>query len=116
MKNIKVEVLKQGSVVVNPQCYIRSCHEDIIAFYLDTYVDDTRIGDSGYVDFVSATYNDNIGGKTDVPVIVLSDGNDESVDTEICFPEFEGFHVFGADGIGIVRVCLVKHRSSEPNS
>ena len=105
MKDILIEVTQQGDAVVGKVGYMAQISDTMATFYLDGWGKTGRIYPLMTADSVYDTETKTI---RNVPSMTVEDGDDDSSCTEICFPEFEGWHVFAAFGGKTMSICLRK--------
>lgn len=99
---VKVVVLYQGDAVCGDYGYILKQGEGVAAFYLDGWGNTGRIYP---VSYSSVSYVD--GKHIKCPSIEIENG-DNSMCTEIYFPDFEGYRTHSVSGGKTMSICLVK--------
>lgn len=100
---VKIVIAQQGDAVCGEFGYCSIKHDNICAFYVDGW------GKTGRIYAVCSSDTVFVDGKLlNYPSIVIEDGDSESDDTEIYFPEFEGWKVHSMNGGKTMSVCLIR--------
>ena len=99
MNNVIVKVVSQGLPVLAEHGYDVSLGEGVVAFFVDAW------GETGRAYPVCSS--SVLHGNLEVPSICFESGeNEEETWTEVCFPQFDGWHVHSISGGKTVAVCL----------
>jgi hypothetical protein len=103
MSRVLVQVVSQGDAVCGESGYMLKRGENVAAFFLDGW------GKTGSI-YPLCTSSSFWNGESliESPSITIEDGADDSMVTEICFPEFKGWNVHAVSGGKTMSICLCK--------
>lgn len=100
---VQILVTQQGDAACGEEGYMLKRSDNVAAFYLDGW------GSTGRIYPVASAKEVFIDGQlVNFPELIIENGEDESVLTTVCFPEYKGWRVHCTGGGKTMAVCLVK--------